>query len=227
MTSASRTPEPAAGARPRSPGQRTVAATGPEWSAEDEPLLVERLRAGSEAAYRELIERHGARMLAAARKLLRNEEDARDAVQEAFLSAFKALGGFDGRSRLSTWLHRIVVNAALMKLRARQSRIHEEIEELLPEFVGKGVFGEAQRPWCEMPEDPLSREELCNEVHAAIACLPETYRVPLLLRDIEGMTNQDLARELGVTVNAAKIRVHRARLALRTLLAPRMESLVS
>jgi RNA polymerase sigma-70 factor (ECF subfamily) len=165
-------------------------------------------------------------MRAVARRMQKSDEDADDALQEAFLAAFKALPRFEGRSALGTWLHRIAVNAALMKLRSKQSQEPSEsggeVDELLPEFVGLGVFGETQSRWCELPEDPMVREEVCVEVRKAIASLPEPYRVALVLRDIEGLSNEELAQALSVTVNAAKIRVHRARQALRTLLEPRM-----
>jgi RNA polymerase sigma-70 factor (ECF subfamily) len=193
-----------------------------ECSAVESDLL-RRLRSGEAAAYRELLEQHGARMLATARRLLGNEADAQDALQDACLSAFKALAGFDGRSKLGTWLHRIVVNAALMKLRARPQRAQEEAL-LEPEFVGLGVFRHTQERWGELPEDQPLRDELCQEVHRAIAMLPDPLREALLLRDIEQLSNGDLARRLDITVNAAKIRVHRARQALRALLASRFEA---
>jgi len=100
--------------------------------AETESDLVARLRAGDEAAYAELVRTQGGRMFAVARRLLRSDDDAADAVQEAFVSAFRAIASFEGGARLSTWLHRIVVNAALMKLRTRARRPEVSIEELLP-----------------------------------------------------------------------------------------------
>jgi len=191
----------------------------------EEAQLIERLRVGCHSAFRELVETHGGRMLAAANGLLHNEEDAREVLQEAFLSAFKALASFDGRCALGTWLHRITVNAALMRMRAQQSRVYETVDELLPDFVGLGVFAGAQAEWSEGPGSGAERAELQGAVLAAIASLPESHRVPLLLRDIEGLSNADVAGELGVSVNAAKIRVHRARQALRTLLAPKLQGL--
>jgi RNA polymerase sigma-70 factor, ECF subfamily len=98
-------------------------------------MLLERLRRGEEAAYEELVRTEGRRLRAVARRLLRNEEDAQDAVQQALLSAFRALPAFNGESRLTTWLHRIVTNAALMKLRARGRKPEESIEDLLPRYV--------------------------------------------------------------------------------------------
>jgi RNA polymerase sigma-70 factor (ECF subfamily) len=202
---------------------------GTQLTASEEGALLAELRSGAASAFERFVREFGPPMRAVARRMLKNDEDADDALQEAFLAAFKALPSFEGRSALGTWLHRIVVNAALMKLRARQSRgpAHEtrEVDELLPEFVGLGVFSTAQRQWSELPEDPVVRAELCVEVRSAIESLPEPYRMALLLRDIEELSNEELAQALGVTVNAAKIRVHRARQALRTLLEPRMHGL--
>ena len=198
---------------------------------DEEAELVAELKAGSARGYERLVRTFGPAMRAVTRRMLKNDEDADDALQEAFLAAFRAIERFEARSALGTWLHRIAVNAALMKLRARQARGREdgseELEELLPRFVGLGVFASAQRAWGELPEDPLVRTELCGAVRTAIESLPEPYRVALLLRDIEELSNEELAEALGVTVNAAKIRVHRARQALRTLLEPRIQELGS
>jgi len=98
-----------------------------------------------------------------------------------------------------------------------------EVDDLLPRFTDKGVFTEPQQAWQDPEDDPLEREELCTRVRDCIAKLPEKHRIPLLLRDIEGLGNDELARELGVTVNAAKIRLHRARQALRSLLEPEFQ----
>jgi RNA polymerase sigma-70 factor (ECF subfamily) len=202
-------------------------------SAEESELLSD-LRAGRAEAFERLVREFGPPMRAVTRRMLRNDEDADDALQEAFVAAFKAVARFEGRSSLATWLHRIAVNAALMKLRGKHSRAAEEaaqgelrgeIDELLPGFVGLGVFREPQSRWCELPEDPLVREELCATVRAAIDGLPEPFRAALLLRDIEGLSNEELAAALGVSVNAAKIRVHRGRQALRALLEPRIRAL--
>ena len=198
-------------------------ATSPEaddLAAESE--LLEGLRRGDEEAYADLIRTFGGRMLAAARRILPTEEDAQDAVQEAFLSAFRKIDTFEGQSRLGTWLHRIGINAALMRLRSLRRRKEQAVDELLPRFTDGGHFVETPRAWAGAADEPVLREELRQQVRQAIERLPENYRIPLLLRDIEGLDNEALARELGVTVNAAKIRVHRARLALRELLDPIM-----
>ena len=187
--------------------------------------LVEALRAGAPEAYERFVRAHVSRVKAVAERYLRNEEDANDVVQETFLSAFKAIRRFEGKAQLSTWLHRIAVNAALMKLRTleRQGKenAEEELDELLPRFVGLGAHASAQRAFEELPEDGVARAETRAFVRECIDKLPHVYRTALLLRDIEGYENEEVARHLEITVNAAKIRVHRARQALRTLLEPR------
>lgn len=183
----------------------------------DESDLLARLRAGDDAAYEEIVRLYGGRMLAAARRILASDDDAAEVVQEAFLSAFKAIDRFHGESRIGTWLHRIAINAALMRLRSLKRR-EGRIEDLLPAYTEDGGFASMPDPWSEAVDARLLRDEARDQVRARIDELPENYRVALLLRDIEGFTNEELAEALGVTVNAAKIRVHRARQALRTLL---------
>ncbi|HYC89727.1 MAG TPA: sigma-70 family RNA polymerase sigma factor [Thermoanaerobaculia bacterium] len=171
-----------------------------------------------------LVRTHTGALLRVARRFLRSEEDARDAVQDAFVSAFRALDRFGAHAQLATWLHRIVVNACLMRLRTQRRRPEEELEALLPRFAEDGHQLEPSEPWCETAETLLEREELCGVVRAAIDELPDTYREVVLLRDIEELSTEETADLLGVTPNAVKIRLHRARQALRTLLDPYMRS---
>ena len=121
-------------------------ATDPEARARDKALL-ERLRAGEDAAFRELVEANTGPMLAVARRFMRNEDDARDAVQDAFLSGFRALERFAGDSLLSTWLHRITINACLMKLRTRRRRPEGSIDDLLPGFLEDGRLAGSDESW--------------------------------------------------------------------------------
>lgn len=185
---------------------------------DDEAKLLERLRAGDDAAYEELVRRYGARMLAVAQRMLRNREDAREIVQEAYLSAFRAIHRFAGGSRISTWLHRIVVNAALMRLRSRRRKPEESIEDLLPAFLPDGHQATPATPWTETAFEQMERAELRQTVREAIARLPEGYRIVLVLRDIEGFDTEETGRMLEITPSAVKTRLHRARQALRTLL---------
>ena len=190
-----------------------------------ESALVARLQAGDALAFGELVRAQGPRMLAVARRLLRSDDDAADAVQEAFISAFRAIGNFEGGAKLSTWLHRIVVNASLMRLRNRTRHPEISIDELLPRFVEDGQHIDEPREWrSPEPLDALERRETRTLVRGLIDRLPSDYRTVLLLRDIEGLDTKETAELLGVTPNAAKIRLHRARLALRTLLDPHMHA---
>lgn len=182
--------------------------------------LLARLRAGDESAYEELVRRETRHLLAVARRLLRNEEDAQDAVQQAFLSAFKALASFSGQSQLSTWLHKIVANASLMKLRTRGRRPEESIEDLLPAFLEDGHHVERFSEWALPADVSMVRQQTRAQVRAAIERLPETYRTVLMLRDIEEFTTDEAAEALGITVTAVKVRLHRARQALLKLLTP-------
>lgn len=181
--------------------------------------LLRRLRSGDEAACETLVREHTARLLAVARRYMRNEEDARDAVQEAFIAAFRAMERFEGGSSLSTWLHRIAINCCLMKLRSGRRHPEASIEELLPTFdeTGHRVLGD--EAWPESIETVLERDQTRGQVRAAIDRLPEKYRSVILLRDIEELSTEEAARALGATPTAVKIRLHRARQALRQLLA--------
>jgi len=197
---------------------------GAGQSLESDREILARFRAGDEGAFESIVRLHGGRMLSVARRYLRREEDARDAVQEAFVSAYRSLGRFQGGSALSTWLHRITVNAALMRIRSGSRRPETSIEDLLPLFDADGHHALPVEAWPESAEETVSRNETCASVRAAIDRLPESYRTVLLLRDIEELDTDEAARTLSITPNAVKIRLHRARLALRTLLCPVMEA---
>lgn len=184
----------------------------------DEQTLLSRIQQGDGEAFELVVRVYGRRMLLVARRMLGNEEDARDAVQSAFLSAFRSVGSFEGEARLSTWLHRIVVNASLMKLRTRRRRPEASIEELLPRFLEDGHHADPDWSWGASAEDLLNQKETCARVRAAIARLPESYRSVVMLRDIEELSTADVAGVLGVSENAVKLRLHRARQALATIL---------
>ncbi len=184
------------------------------------PELTARLRAGEEAAFEELVRLAGPRLLAVARRMLDREEDAQDAVQEAFLSAFRSLDRFDERSRLTTWLHRIVVNACLMRLRAQRRRPERSIEDLLPEFLPDGHQKNPSRSWKPAESAGIERDEVRALVRDKIEELPEPYRMILILRDIEELDTDETAAVLAISPAAVKTRLHRARQALRALLDP-------
>ncbi len=186
----------------------------------DEATLLARMQAGDDDAFEACVRTYCTRLLVVARRILRNEEDAQDAVQEAFLAAFKQIGNFKGLSRLGTWLHRIVVNAALSRLRSLQRHPEQSIEDLLPHF-GEGEHQiDPPGPWKATSDTILQQQESRELVQHCISKLPDSYRTVLLLRDIEGLETEETARMLGTSQGVVKTRLHRARQALRTLLDP-------
>ena len=184
----------------------------------DERQLLEALRAGHESAFETMVRVYGGRLLSVARRITQNDEDARDVVQSAYLSAFRALSGFEGHCQLSTWLHRIVVNTALMRLRSRKRKPEESIEVLLPAFQDDGHHVEQFSDWSAPADQLLERKQTRATVRACIQQLPENYREVLILRDIEELSTQEVADTLSMTATAVKVRLHRARQALSTLL---------
>jgi RNA polymerase sigma-70 factor (ECF subfamily) len=190
----------------------------------DEAALLQGLKHGEDWAFEALVRTFGARMLSVARRIVGNDEDARDVVQSAYLSAFRAIGAFEGSAQLSTWLHRIVVNTALMRLRSRRRKPEESIEALLPSFKADGHFVERFSPESLAADRLLERKETRRIVRNAIDQLPEAYRTVLILRDIEEMSTKDVAAALEITASAVKVRLHRARQALFTLLRRHYEA---
>jgi RNA polymerase sigma-70 factor (ECF subfamily) len=169
--------------------------------------VLEQIRQGDEVACAALVRQYAPRMQATARRFLSCDDDCADAVQEAFLSAFRNLDSFAGQASLGTWLHRILVNACLMKLRARSRRRLVPLDDLLPACRDDRA-------------DALARDEARARVRACIESLPEPHRTILWLRDIEEYDTDQTARRLGITPGAVKTRLHRARHALRPLLEP-------
>ncbi|HEX9638104.1 MAG TPA: sigma-70 family RNA polymerase sigma factor [Acidobacteriota bacterium] len=189
-----------------------------------ESELIEGLRRGDDQAYEQLVRHYGGTMLAVARRILRQECEARDALQEAFISVFRSIHRFRGDASLATWLHRIVVNAALMRLRRSNRQPEVPIENLLPVFDETGHHQNGCEPWPLDAHTALQREETCLQVRACIDQLPDAYRTVVLLRDIEELDTAETAKLLGITENAVKIRLHRARQALATLLRQNLPS---
>jgi RNA polymerase sigma-70 factor, ECF subfamily len=183
----------------------------------DDDLLTA-LRRGEDWAFETMVRLFGGRLLAVARRFVKNEEDARDVVQSSYLSAFRSLAEFEGHAQLSTWLHRIVVNTALMKLRSARRKPEESIEALLPAFQEDGHHVEQFSDWSVPADRLLEQKETRAAVRACIEQLPESYRTVLVLRDIEELSTHEVAEMLTMTTTAVKVRLHRARQALSTLL---------
>ncbi len=188
-----------------------------------EASLIAALKAGDEAAAEELVRTHAAWMLAVARRLLRDSALAEDCVQEALINVLRKIAGFEGRSSLKSWLHRIVVNQALMKLRAMGKRNESPIDELLPAFDESACRIEG--PWQRLatPDEIFERAHLRELIHGKIAALPEDYRLVLMLRDIEELSTREVAEALGLSEANVRVRLHRARSALKKLLEPMLK----
>ena len=190
----------------------------------DESALVAALRAGDEGAYAQLMREQGGRMLAVARRFMRSDDLAQDAVQDAFLQAFRNIDRFKEGAKLSTWLHRITVNACLMKLRSARRRPEVAIEDLLPSYQDDGHRLEPVGAWTETGPEAAESRETRELVRQAIDRLPDGYRDVLMARDIEQLDTAEAAEALGLSLSATKTRLHRARQALRELLDPHLKA---
>jgi RNA polymerase sigma-70 factor (ECF subfamily) len=185
-------------------------------TSESEAELRERLQAGDPDAFRTLVELNSANVYHVALKLLGDEQEAEDVLQETFLSAFLAINRFEGRSQLSTWLYRIAYNASLMRLRKRDRMTTFSLDQ--PPAEGRSmVEGESHHlvDWSSVPDDELLTAEARQVMDQAIAELPESLRSTFVLRDLQGLTGAETAEVLGISVQAVKNRLHRARLQLR------------
>lgn len=180
--------------------------------------FIARLIANDANACAHVVRRFSGMALAVARRFLRNEADAQEAVQDAFLSFFNSLETFRQGASLATWLHRIVVNAALMKRRAKMRRPETLIDELLPTYLDDGHRRDPRPAWPQSTADLVANAEARTLVRQKIEELPEEYRNVIMLRDIEQLDTGETAQLLGDTPGAVKTRLHRARQALRTLL---------
>ena len=184
-----------------------------------EATLIDQLRGGDTAALEGLMEQFAPRVHRLAYGITRNEADAEDIVQDVFMSLFRKIEGFEGRAALSTWIYRITVNAALIKRRGKRVELEVLLEDHLPTFREDG-HREGDRAllladWSETPEEELLSNESRRAVRRLIAGLPDHYRVVLLLRDMEELSNEETAEILHDSVASVKSRLHRARMALR------------
>jgi RNA polymerase sigma-70 factor (ECF subfamily) len=186
--------------------------------------LVERVKQGDEAGFGALLERHQEKVYRLARNLTRSAADAEEVTQDVFLKVYRKIGSFDGRAAFGTWLYRVATNTALMKLRARRCERQVAVEEAGPTFRPDGHHARPLADWWVLPEDTLLAAERRRVLAEAIEALPPDYKAVVVLRDVEGLSNQEASEILGATVLAVKSRLHRARLALRERLAAYFET---
>ncbi len=184
--------------------------------ASDEDLpIVDRVLAGEKQAFEELVRRHERRVYRTTFAVTRNPEDAEDAMQDTFLKAYQHLAEFQRASRFSTWLTRIAVNEGLQRLRRRRNP--ESLDELI--LSEEETMPRQVEDWHDNPEQAYAKEEIRNLVEQAVAALPAAYRIVFLLRDVEGLSTEEAAEVLDLTISAVKSRLLRARLMLREALA--------
>lgn len=183
----------------------------------EESALLDGLRQGDPAAFAEVFEAFSDRVFRLAVRLLNDDAEAEEVVQDTFLTVFEKIDGFEGRSKLSTWMYRIAANHALMRLRSRRSAglsldadTEEQAAETLPAVLAD---------WSGAPEALLSSAESLAEMERAIAGLPDALRAAFVLRDLEELSTEEAADTLGITPGALKVRLHRARLLLRERLS--------
>lgn len=189
----------------------------PPLAESDDSHLLERAQAGEVAAFEALVERHQDRVYALALRMLNSEADAAEVTQESFLAAYRNLKEFRGDAQFGSWVHRIAANFALMRLRKRRTSAEtpESALEAEPAFNERGSLLDSVADWRDAEEDMLDAE-LRTAIQSAAASLPDDYRQVFVLRDLEGLSYEEIAELVGDTVPAVRSRLHRARLALRT-----------
>ncbi|MBI4536188.1 MAG: sigma-70 family RNA polymerase sigma factor [Ignavibacteriae bacterium] len=190
-------------------------------NAKTDDQLLRGAKEGDRAAFSELVKRYEDMVYKFSFKVCRNKDEAEEALQDTFVNVYKNLSSFDGRSKLSTWLYRIVINNCLMKKRRR--KLDDLMESYDEPPAGENSKHNARIPrWDETPADLLLNKEFHELLEEAILKLPVDYRIVFVLRDIEGRSTEEAAKILGISHEAAKSRLRRARAFLRDQLAPYM-----
>jgi RNA polymerase sigma-70 factor (ECF subfamily) len=206
---------------PEIPPQHTAMRT--RKASHNEAQLVERLKAGDEQAFESIYNLYASKLYNVAQKILSDAADAEETVQDVFWTAYRKAKTFQGNSRLSTWLYRLTVNAALGKIRRRKRSKETEYEELLPKFQKDGHH--AVRPvvdWSDTVEQVYAKQETQAMINQALDELKPLDRSIVVLSDLEGMSDKEIAAVSDLTVSAVKTRLHRARLFLRGRLAVKL-----
>ena len=191
----------------------------PKEGKAEEEQLVKNLQAGKVESFEQLANLYQKKIYALSFNLTRNAMDSEDVTQEVLLTLFRKIHTFQGRSAFSSWVYRITLNATYMKLRSRKKERSISIEELLPSFNGSGFQQEKIRDWSENTESLLFDNEVRETIQKAVSLLPDKERVVFLLRDVEGLSTENVSEVLELTIPAVKSRLHRARLFLRKKLA--------
>jgi RNA polymerase sigma-70 factor, ECF subfamily len=182
--------------------------------------LVEALRRDDPDAAAQLVETYGDRAFRLARRITGSNEDAEEVAQDALWTAARKIQTFKGESAFGSWLYRITANAAYMKLRSRRSKANEiALDDVLPALDEEGRHFEPMDDWSTRVDENALQGELRDVLESAIAALPADYRTAVVLHDVEGLSNPDIAEALGISLPAVKSRIHRSRLFLRQRLS--------
>ena len=185
--------------------------------------LVEEFTNGNTLAFEELISRYEEKAYNLANRFTRNREDAEEVLQDVFTTVYRKIGSFEGKSSFSSWLYRVTVNAALMKLRKRRQNRSVLIEDVISEVDTSVLLKTPER---SNTDEKVFLLEMRSALHKAIQELPEEYRSVFILRDIDGLTSREVSKLLDVSVPAVKSRLHRSRLMLRRSLAVEYRDMV-
>jgi RNA polymerase sigma-70 factor (ECF subfamily) len=180
---------------------------------DEEATIVAQARLGDAKAFTELLRRYEGKIFRLALHITQNREDAEDVLQEAFFKAYEHLDQFQGQSKFYTWIVRIAVNQALMKLRKRKTDRSVSLDEAID--TGEDTIAREIAAWDENPEEKYSREELNSILGSAVEGLAPIYRAVFTLRDVDELSTEETAEALGLSVPAVKSRLLRARLQLR------------
>lgn len=187
-----------------------------DQQAQEDRELLTRAQAGDISAFESLVERHRDHVFGLALRMTRSEADAAEITQDTFLSAYQHLATFRGDAAFGSWVYRIAANNALMRMRKARVKSAAENELMTPEFNERGSLVERPSPeWARAGEDQLIDAELGQAIRQAAEELPEAYRQVFLLKDVDGLSYEQIAEITGDSVPAIKSRLHRARLALR------------
>jgi len=185
--------------------------------------LVVRAQAGDEFAFEELIARHACKLSRLTTRFFAADMDRQEVLQAALLSAWQNLPTFEGRAQFGTWLYRITTNAALMHLRGHKRRPEVAVDNIEP--LATGQVGHSHTPvlwgstgWSQRPDDKIQSQELCHRLQSAVDALPERLRSVFLMRHIDGLSTEATAQSLGLSLGAARARLHRAKVSLRQMM---------
>ena len=199
--------------------------TAPPPGAQDptalsDEILIARAKLRDFAAFEELVTRYQDKVYRLAFRFVRNESEAKEIVQDTLLTVWRKLDGFKGDSQFGSWLYRVTANNALMRLRSQRRHAEVSTEELPSGFMDtqQAAYGQVTSPgenWSKRPDEQMQSDELRLQIQTAVDGLPEIYRTVFLVRDVDGLSTEETAVALGLSVPTVKTRLHRARMALR------------